>query len=253
MNLPSQSQANHSTAFTLIEILVVVGIIVILAALAFPVLNKAMNNSASAKAISNFKQISLANNLYSADNDGQLLGWGRYSSPWEDQVFHMRNLNLYLNNVNVPGNSDAACQEIGKGLAPFVDPLVPKANIYYLSTKQLLPFTWAINTIFNRANGRYYQYGSAAGWSTALNPRRITEFDRPANTIYAVSGGFEFSQATAADATLLPTTFPEDGSRPSKIFYLYGKNDTTIAVFLDGHAELVKFPIPADKIIPTVN
>ncbi len=248
---PSQFRANPS-AFTLVEILVVVGIIAILAALAFPALNKAKSTSTSAKALNNFKQIGLANSLYSADNDGQLLGWGRYLSPFEDQVYHMRNLNLYLNGVNVPGTSDAACKEIGKGLAPFVDPLVPKENIYYLSAKQLLPFTWAINTIFNRANGRFYQYGSTAGWSTQLNPRRITEFDRPANTIYAVSGKFEFGQAAAADASILPTTFLADGTKPS-IFYLYGKNNSTIAVFLDGHTEILSFPISPDKIIPPVN
>jgi len=227
--------------FTLVEILVVVAIIGLLAALALPVLRSVNRTSSATKALSNFKQIATANTLYATDNDGQLLGWGRYNI-WNDDVFLMKNLNLYLNGVNVPGTSDAALNQIGASLAPFVDPPVPKANVKYT---KYFPFTWSINSIFNRANGRFYQNGDP--WSGVLNPRRLVEFDKPANTIFAVSGGFEFNTVKAADAALLTTTAP----RPS-IFYLYGKNDTTPAIFLDGHAEMIPFQIPANKIKPEV-
>ncbi len=241
----SQFRANNTLALTLIEILVVVAIIGVLAALIFPAINNAKRTSSSTKSLSNFKQVITANLQYSADNDGQLLGWGRYNN-WNDDVFLMRNLNLYLGGQNVPGTSDTALKAIGKGLEPFVDPLVPKENIRYTS---YFPFTWSINWIFNRANGRFYQYGSAqAPWSALLNPRRLVEFEKPAGTIYAVSGGFEFSPAKAADAALLNPTV----ARPS-IFYLYGNKDTTPAIFLDGHAEMRRFPIPPEMVLPTVN
>jgi prepilin-type N-terminal cleavage/methylation domain-containing protein len=249
MNPPSQVKAK-SSAFTLIEILVVVTIIAILAALGFPVVGKMMQSSSSAKALTNFRSIATANIQYSADNDGQLLGWGRYEpqgGSWDDQVFLMRNLNLYLTGVNVTGTSTAAVDKIANGLLPFVDPAVPKANIKYAS----FPFTWSINNIFNRANGRFNEFKGTdreVGWSSVLNPRRVVEFEKPAGTIFAVSGGFEFSKIKAADEGLLNPTVP----RPS-IFYLYGSKNTTPAVFLDGHAELLSFPISPEKIIPSLN
>lgn len=249
MNTPSQVKAKPS-AFTLIELLIVVAIIGILVGLTIPVVNNMKKKASGTKAISNFRAISAANLQYSADNDGQLLGWGRYEpqgGSWDDQVFLMRNLNAYLTGVHVSGTSTEALTKIANGLEPFVDPTVPKANIKYA----VFPFTWSINSIFNRVNGRFNEYKGTdreVGWSTLVSPRRIVEFQKPAGTIYAVSGGFEFSQAKAADATLLTPTVP----RPS-IFYLYGNKNTTPAVFLDGHAEMLSFPIAPEKIIPVVN
>lgn len=244
MNSPSPLKA-RTPAFTLVETLVVTGVLAILIAIALPVVGSMTKKGLATKAISNFKQVASANVQYSADNDGQILGWGRYNN-WNDDIFLMRNLNLYLSGENVSGTSAAALNKIGKGLEPFVDPLVPKENIRYTPH---FPFTWAINSIFNRANGRFYQYGvDQSPWSGSLNPRRIVEFEKPASTIFAMSGGFEVSRARVADEALLNPTVP----RPSP-FYLYGKKDTTPVAFLDGHVEMLSFPISPDKIIPVVN
>ncbi len=238
MNSPFRPRAK-ATAFTLLELLVTIAIVGVLAGLAIPALNGAKRSSATAKSLSNFRQIGTANAQYSTDNDGQILGWGRYDN-WNDDTFLMRNLNLYLSGENVSGMSADALNKIGEGLEPFIDPLVPKSSSKYTA---YFPFTWAINSIFNRANGRYYQYGSS--WSTVLNPRRMAEFEKAAGTIFAVSGSFELSKAKVADASLLNPVV----QRPA-IFYLYGKKDTTPAVFLDGHAEMLRFPIAETMVVP---
>ncbi|HEX8464666.1 MAG TPA: DUF1559 domain-containing protein [Abditibacterium sp.] len=59
------------SAFTLIEILVVVAISAILAAILFPVFGRAREQARRASCISNLKQIGLAMALYRGDYDGQ--------------------------------------------------------------------------------------------------------------------------------------------------------------------------------------
>jgi prepilin-type N-terminal cleavage/methylation domain-containing protein/prepilin-type processing-associated H-X9-DG protein len=67
---------NHKTrAFTLIELLVVIAIIAILAAILFPVFAQAKAAAKAASDISNLKQLSLANIMYSNDFD-DLFGAG---------------------------------------------------------------------------------------------------------------------------------------------------------------------------------
>ena len=59
--------------FTLIELLVVIAIIAILAAMLLPALTSARASAMSASCISNLKQLGLAANLYSDDNNDYIL------------------------------------------------------------------------------------------------------------------------------------------------------------------------------------
>jgi len=69
-----QHEASSSKkAFTLIELLTVIGIISILAAILFPVFARARENARRASCMSNIKQIGLGIMMYEQDYDGQYL------------------------------------------------------------------------------------------------------------------------------------------------------------------------------------
>ncbi len=76
-------------AFTLVELLVVVAVLAILAALLLPELSRAKQEAQQTKCQSNLRQVGLALRMYVDDNDNRypfLLGVGAAADPWHGQL-----------------------------------------------------------------------------------------------------------------------------------------------------------------------
>ena len=87
-------------AFTLIELLVVVATITILAALAVPVFNSALERAKATKDMSNLRQIGTATQLYMNDNNGVLFST---TGSWMSQFYNADNLaaSKYISSWNI--------------------------------------------------------------------------------------------------------------------------------------------------------
>src|SRR5437667_1020472 len=91
---------NSSRAFTLIELLVVIAVIVILAALAYPVYTSVLERAKVTKDMSNLRQLAIGTQLYMNDNNGALFST---TGSWMSQLYNADNpaTSKYLSSWNI--------------------------------------------------------------------------------------------------------------------------------------------------------
>ncbi|MGQ9731654.1 MAG: type II secretion system protein, partial [Candidatus Zipacnadales bacterium] len=80
----------RNQGFTLIELMIVIAIIAILAAILFPVFNSARRKSLQASCVSNLRQLTTAMKMYAQDSDDRF-PYALYADPqrsaWGDVIF----------------------------------------------------------------------------------------------------------------------------------------------------------------------
>ena len=234
----------HRTAFSLIELLIVIGILSLLAALLFPVFERTRENGRAAVCLSNMRQIGMSLNLYVQDYDetfpmnrfpdeshseGKCALTGDTSSyplstSEESKINWRRVMQPYLKNKAVtvcPSNPYAMTSRYPN--APWGD----QTNKFY-TLKDYLPLSYAYNGNF------FHEAVPSCLYKEAKDrPRSLPEISAPSNLILLTE-----SRTPYPDIGTWLVGFGTDQSGKG---YFQAHNGQITFLFSDLHVKRLKF------------
>jgi prepilin-type N-terminal cleavage/methylation domain-containing protein/prepilin-type processing-associated H-X9-DG protein len=166
------SQSSPRKAFTLVELLVVIGIIAVLIALLMPALNSARRSANEVKCMSNLSQITLALLQYVNDNQGWMVEceWARYAPGYSSKQYAPPGVSLNSSGYN---NTDVYPSD-SQLLGQYTDPQYGQAyngNMYwsYITSKDLSSL-WACPEAYSYNSSLGSQYNANYGLDTNAYP-----------------------------------------------------------------------------------
>lgn len=144
--------------FTMIELLVVIGIVAALAALLFPVFASVRAKGRQTTCLSNLKQLGLAFSLYAHDNDDQFAYGG-------DPVDMNSNPDIWLTAAH--GEFAVAAKTL-RPLPIALDPYVKNMEIWHCPSDTGFDYLDTSGTGISAYPTSYQQYGSSYYYRTTL-------------------------------------------------------------------------------------
>jgi prepilin-type processing-associated H-X9-DG protein len=233
-------QSRLKPAFTLVELLISISIIIILAGLLFVLTSRIRSNARQAHAVSAMRQIVIANVGYYSENNGVInvirdaSERGPYEGTggrWVSDSF-MGRMQPFL----FPGIETTDQKQLAADLRASLSQLLDTTN---LKTMAGTPFAGVPVTTDASAVPNPFAINERLRpkWGAANPPLRISSFGDPATVLYLTYGRYYFSPAMGQTYTPLP----QGDDRRRTIYYL--PNRKGFFAFLDGHVELLSPPI----------
>jgi prepilin-type processing-associated H-X9-DG protein/prepilin-type N-terminal cleavage/methylation domain-containing protein len=217
MASPSQPR----DGFTLVEVLVVIGVIIVLAALLFPVMARVRQGGQRTVCLNNMKQLGLAFQQYTIDHDSRYPGAGQFQK-WGNGGHWVKGTNtgtmFELANPENPTGTQADVQ--GGALYPYAK----NPNVYICPSN---PYSADVTNL------SYSMNCAIAGMSSRARMRAPSEINLLVDEGYANDGFFYVADSTNSTDSLAQ-------------FHLNSGN----ILFADGHARsytYTQYPLSRDN------
>lgn len=234
------------SGFTLVELLVVIGIIALLVSILLPALNKARTSAQSLQCLSNLRQVGQAAMMFGTEH--RLLlptgNWYRIDSESNPSVSGITNYGAISDYLNMKtwttGKSTAYTCPTLQGIAPALYFANTYAINYYGSSN---PWNWTDTAM------------AGSGWPM----HRLTDVSKPSEMVWFMdsyatdkytgssAGWFYYTTLLTSDQAFAVG----DGAGTANQMFknmLWPHNGSKNFVFVDGHAETVK-----KDMVPNIN
>jgi len=230
---PRNTSCRTRRGFTLVELLVVIGIIAVLISMLLPALNRARESAKTVQCASNLRQMGLCIQLYTQDTKGRYLP--AHFTAVVTEHFAPTNLAQYpaffqyLPGMYLKDNTDVMMCPSDQFLNNVTLAQRGPFPRYYSGVRDVR-YSYFFNDWLPRGKDPIYPPGSLAGYPPAnvgvvvarYNPRNFRGLRDPAQTIYLGETG---------SASLLgPTSADQRNYR-----FDHGKRDRMNILFCDGH------------------
>lgn len=223
----------HRIGFSLIELLVVVSIIAVLAALLLPAMNLVRDMAATSQCASTMRQVGMYTVAYAAENEGLLPGGGQStgSVSWCD-ILNLELLNddkITLARMGTGGTRTFNCPRF-TGVASTVRGY--QMNVYAVGGA-----AHEYGKVWNPPSSRSPQYAS---WSLYYQGAPIARFNNPANKVLLQecmgSGDGGWSNFPQGTLTVLDFGSYKLGT-PGTMAFRHGNANTANFLYMDVHIE----------------
>jgi len=255
MNVTSTARRTQSHAFTLVELLVVVGIVAVLVAILLPALNKAREAAKSTACLSNLRQFGQISALYTVDSNGYLFPC-RYearSAIGAKQMILTEILEKYIPYRNAAGNfTDMSKRDRTIYTCP--------SGIAIAGNASSLVVTYG----FNKGPHTHWQYNSSDKPKYPL--RKVVSITRSSELVaagdvsqqnngsvnFSVPGYFDWTEQDTSELTSLTRknnsiceiggyNHNDDINVYYKVRYRHGSEKYANMLFVDGHCASVTY------------
>ncbi|MGE9292554.1 MAG: prepilin-type N-terminal cleavage/methylation domain-containing protein [Puniceicoccales bacterium] len=210
--------------FSLIELMTVLSVTVVLAAILIPVAFRMKNSAEATKCASNLRQIGMVLQIFSTDNNHWIPGWydKTDNKPYNTRYFMM--LAPYILNEDLKAEHRDRVTDGAKAFSQLRCPAI-EDDYAYVNASHGLVLTYSVN--------------SFGGHYTDLVTRPM--ISDPSEVVYMADGYALFYPASAGTNHGYPPTSMPPTTSQAIYFPHEGKAN---ALFLDGHVESFTESIP---------